>query len=249
MRTRVFGLTDIGRRRESNQDQLLVDDVAGIYAVADGMGGHAAGEVASQIAIEALADAMGGGSWRPRSASREEIVSKLRSAFEEGNRRICESVVSRGEWRGMGTTIVALVAAGDRALIGHVGDSRAYLLRDGKLHRLTEDHSWVSEQVRLGLLTDEEAHRHPMRNIITRALGNREELEVDVTEESLRDGDIFMLCSDGLSSMLSDDEILGTLRENRQDPETACRALVEQANERGGDDNITVVIMSNSTAN
>jgi protein phosphatase len=249
MRTRVFGLTDIGRRRDSNQDQLLVDDDAGVYAVADGMGGHAAGEVASQIAIEALADAMGSSSWKTQSASRDEIVSKLKDAFEEGNRRICESVVTRGEWRGMGTTIVALVAADDRALIGHVGDSRAYLLRDGKLHRLTDDHSWVSEQVRLGLLTDEEAHKHPMRNIITRALGNREELEVDVTEESLRAGDIFMLCSDGLTSMLSDDEILGTLRENPQDPEMACRALVEQANERGGDDNITVVILSNFAAN
>jgi protein phosphatase len=249
MKTRVFGLTDIGRRRESNQDQLLVDDDAGIYAVADGMGGHAAGEVASQIAIEALADGMGGGSWKPQTASREEIVGRLRNAFEEGNRRICESVVSRGEWRGMGTTIVALVAAGDRALIGHVGDSRAYLLRDGRLHRLTNDHSWVSEQVRLGLLTDEEAHKHPMRNIITRALGNREELEIDVTEESFQDGDVFLLCSDGLSSMLSDEEILGTLCESSEDPETACRALVEQANDRGGDDNITVVVISSSAAN
>jgi protein phosphatase len=246
---RVFGLTDVGRRRESNQDQLLVDESAGVFAVADGMGGHAAGEVASQIAIEALADAMGGRAWKAQAASREEIVSKLKGAFEEGNRRICESVISRGEWRGMGTTIVALVASGDRALIGHVGDSRAYLLRDGKLQRLTDDHSWVSEQVRLGLLTDEEAHKHPMRNIITRALGNREELEVDVTEESLREGDIFMLCSDGLSSMLSDDEILGTLAEHLQDPEAACRALVEQANDRGGDDNITVVILSSCAAN
>jgi protein phosphatase len=249
MKTRVFGLTDIGRRRENNQDQLLVDDRHGVYAVADGMGGHAAGEVASQIAIEALEDAMSVDEWRSGAASAQEIFNKLEEAFKEGNRRICESVVTRGEWRGMGTTIVALVASGDKALIGHVGDSRAYLLRDGRLVRLTNDHSWVSEQVRLGLLTDEEAHKHPMRNIITRALGNRDELEVDVTQERFLPGDIFLLCSDGLSSMLNDDEIRQTLSDQSRDPENACRMLVDQANDRGGDDNITVVVLAGSAAN
>jgi protein phosphatase len=249
MRIKVYGLTDIGRRRENNQDQLLVDDRHGVYAVADGMGGHAAGEVASQIAIEALEDAMSADSWHPGEASAQEIFERLEQAFKEGNRRICESVVSRGEWRGMGTTIVALVASGDRALIGHVGDSRAYLLRDGRLVRLTNDHSWVSEQVRLGLLTDEEAHKHPMRNIITRALGNREELEVDVTQEEFLPGDIYLLCSDGLSSMLSDEEIRRTLCDRPHDPENACKTLVELANERGGDDNITVVVLASSAAN
>jgi serine/threonine protein phosphatase PrpC len=249
MKPRVFGLTDIGRRRENNQDQLLVNDEIGVYAVADGMGGHAAGEVASQIAIEALEDAMSEDSWRADGASSKDIFKRLEEAFKEGNRRICESVITRGEWRGMGTTIVALVASGDRALIGHVGDSRAYLLRDGRLVRLTNDHSWVSEQVRLGLLTDEEAHKHPMRNIITRALGNREDLEVDVTEERFLPGDIFLLCSDGLSSMLSDDEIRRTLSEQAPDPEKACRELVDQANERGGEDNITVVVLAGGAPN
>jgi serine/threonine protein phosphatase PrpC len=249
MKNKVFGLTDIGRRRENNQDQLLVNDALGLYAVADGMGGHAAGEVASQIAIEALQDAMSADSWQPGAASTPEIFEKLEASFKEGNRRICESVITRGEWRGMGTTIVALVASGDRVLIGHVGDSRAYLLREGRLVRLTNDHSWVSEQVRLGLLTDEEAHKHPMRNIITRALGNRDELEVDVTQESCRQGDIFLLCSDGLTSMLSDEEIRQTLSDQAQDPEKACRELVEQSNAKGGDDNITVVVLVSSAAN
>jgi len=249
MKTQVFGLTDIGRRRENNQDQLLVNDALGIYAVADGMGGHAAGEVASQIAIEALHDAMSADRWQPGSASPQEIFQKLEEAFKEGNRRICEAVITRGEWRGMGTTIVAMVASGDKALIGHVGDSRAYLLREGRLVRLTNDHSWVSEQVRLGLLTDEEAHKHPMRNIITRALGNRDQLEVDVTQESILPDDLFLLCSDGLSSMLSDEEIRQTLCEQLQDPEKACKTLVEQANAQGGDDNITVVVLAGSSAN
>jgi protein phosphatase len=249
MKTTSFGLTDVGRRRENNQDRLLVDDARGVYAVADGMGGHAAGEVASRIAIEALADAMSNGDFDAGSLVAEEAAQRLESAFVEGNRRICESVVTRGEWRGMGTTIVALVALADRAVIGHVGDSRAYLLRDGVLRRLTNDHSWVSEQVRLGLLSDEEADRHPMRNIITRALGNREELEVDLTEQPLQADDIFLLCSDGLNTMLSDDEIGGILGNHGEDPEAACRTLVDEANARGGEDNITVVILSARSAN
>jgi protein phosphatase len=249
MRARTFGITDVGRRRESNQDQLLVDDERGIYAVADGMGGHAAGEVASHIAIEALADAMSNDEFDVDSMSPEEAAQRLERAFLEGNRRICESVITRGEWRGMGTTIVAIVALADRAVIGHVGDSRAYLLREGELQRLTNDHSWVSEQVRLGLLTHKEADRHPMRNIITRALGNREELEVDVTEEPVRPGDVFLLCSDGLNTMLSDDEIKQILDRHPGDPQTACRALIDEANERGGEDNITVVVFSAVNAN
>jgi protein phosphatase len=142
----------------------------------------------------------------------------------------------------MGTTIVALVTLEDRAVIGHVGDSRAYLLRDGELRRLTNDHSWVSEQVRMGLMTDEEAHRHPMRNIVTRALGNRPTLDVDINEAEALPSDVFLLCSDGLNSMLTDREITETLYENRQDPEAACQKLVEAANTKGGEDNITVIV-------
>ena len=208
------------------------------------MGGHAAGEVASHIAIEALADASENQGFSSVEMSAEEAGHKLQEAFIEGNRRICQSVTTRDEWRGMGTTIVAMVNLGDRAVIGHVGDSRAYLLRDDRLVRLTNDHSWVSEQVRLGLLTDAEAQRHPMRNIVTRAMGNRIDLDVDIKEEDVRPGDVFLLCSDGLNSMLEDEVITRILRDHAEDPRTACQALVDQANARGGEDNVTVIVLS-----
>jgi protein phosphatase len=242
MKTRVFGLTDVGRRRESNQDSLLVAPERGLYAVADGMGGHAAGEVASHIAIEALSEVLRDVTFQNDRTDPQTAATRLQDAFVEGNQRICDSVVTRGEWRGMGTTIVALVTLEDRAVIGHVGDSRAYLLRDGTLRRLTNDHSWVSEQVRMGLMTDEEAHRHPMRNIVTRALGNRPALDVDINEAEAIPSDVFLLCSDGLNSMLTDREISETLQANRQDPEVACQKLVEAANAKGGEDNITVIV-------
>jgi len=240
LRPRAFGLTDVGRCREVNQDELLIDPALGLYAVADGMGGHAAGEVASQLAIESLARAM---SDDPAEPTATGAAQQLERALHEGNRKICDSVLTHGEWRGMGTTIVALLALGDRVVIGHVGDSRAYLLREGKLHRLTSDHSWVNEQVKLGLMTDDEAHQHPMRNIVTRALGNRVDLKVDLTQEDVRPGDLFLLCSDGLNSMMSDGEILATLTAAGSDPEKVCHALVDRANQNGGEDNITVVVV------
>jgi len=242
MKILVFGLTDVGRRRESNQDSLLVAPERGLYAVADGMGGHAAGEVASHIAIEALSEVLHDTASFRDDADAQKAGNRLQDAFVEGNRRICDSVVTRGEWRGMGTTIVALVTLEDRAIVGHVGDSRAYLLRNGTLRRLTNDHSWVSEQVRMGLMTDEEAHRHPMRNIVTRALGNRPALDVDINEAEALPSDVFLLCSDGLNSMLTDQEIFETLQGNRNDPEAACHKLVEAANSKGGEDNITVIV-------
>jgi len=142
----------------------------------------------------------------------------------------------------MGTTIVAVLTLGQEAVIAHVGDSRAYRLRNGTLSRLTDDHSWVCEQVRAGLLDQNDAHRHPMRNIVTRALGNRADLEVELSREALLHGDTLLLCSDGLNSMLTDVEIRDTLRAHLDDPPAACRALVDGANARGGDDNITVVV-------
>lgn len=237
MKTKAYGLTDVGRRRENNQDQLLVDEQRDVYAIADGMGGHAAGEVASRIAIQALAETV-------NEAAEKAADSLLVDAFQEGNRRICESVLARGEWRGMGTTIVAIVVRGERVTIGHVGDSRTYVLRDGALVQLTGDHSWVAEQVRMGLLTDEEAHKHPMRNIVTRAMGNRVELDVEVSEQPIQAGDVFLLCSDGLNSMLGDDQIAEILASHRDDPVQACRALILSANEQGGEDNITVIVLN-----
>jgi protein phosphatase len=235
-------MSDVGRCRQTNQDQYLVDPALGVYAVADGMGGHAAGEVASRLAIGALAESMHVG--RSGEVSEPaEAAERLRAALTEGNRKICESMLSRAEWRGMGTTLVVLYTAGDTAVIGHVGDSRAYLLREGRLRQLTSDHSWVNEQVKLGLLTRDQAQRHPMRNIVTRALGNQPRVEVDVVHEPIRAGDVFALCSDGLNGMLTDDEIRDTLLEFGQVPHAACRALIDRANANGGEDNITVVVM------
>ena len=237
-------MSDVGRCRKVNQDMFLLDESLGLFAIADGMGGHAAGEVASDLAINALAGSLrdsdrGDGAWSPT-----EAAELLRIALNEGNRKICESVTARAEWRGMGTTMVALVLAEDRAVIGHVGDSRAYLLRDGELRQLTSDHSWVNEQVKLGLLTSEQAHRHPMRNIVTRALGNQPAVEVDLIVETIQPGDIFALCSDGLSGMLDDQEIREVLSARGSVPQAACQELVERANNRGGEDNITVIVMA-----
>ncbi len=244
MRLTVAGLSDVGRCRQTNQDQYLVDTELGVYAVADGMGGHAAGEIASDLAISALAESVRRSGEGGAPDSLDDGARRLRNALSEGNRRIIDSVVSRAEWRGMGTTVVAMMIVGDRLLIGNVGDSRAYLYRDGKLRQLTSDHSWVNEQVKLGLLTSDEAHRHPMRNIVTRVLGNQAEIEVDVADEPVLPGDVFMLCSDGLNGMLRDPEICEIIAAHADVPQQACRALVDRANANGGEDNITVVVMT-----
>ncbi len=235
------GMSDVGRCRQANQDQFVVDVGLGLYAIADGMGGHAAGEVASALAIAALAESLRAEPLAGLEAT--QVAERLCGAINDGNRRICESITSRPDWRGMGTTVVALVTAGGTAVFGHVGDSRAYRLRGSELELLTSDHSWVNEQVRLGLLTHEQAQRHPMRNIVTRALGNQTRVDVDVAEEPMRPGDVFILCSDGLSGMVPDAEIREIALDHAARPRAACRALVERANANGGEDNITVVVL------
>jgi len=235
MKARAFGLSDVGRRRETNEDSFLVEPRFDLYVVADGMGGYAAGEVASRIAVDSLRDALAG----PRNGG---AAVSLQEAVHEANVRICDSQAEANQ-HGMGTTLVAMLVEDGRAVIGHVGDSRAYLLRDGTLRRLTSDHSWVNEQVKLGLISDEAAQRHPMRNIVTRALGSRGEVTAEVREEGLRPGDVVLLCSDGLNTMLPDEEIFGVLSRHGGDPERACRELVSRANERGGEDNTTVVVV------
>jgi protein phosphatase len=244
LKIRSHGCRDVGRVRESNEDFLLVDDATGLWAVADGMGGHAAGEVASELAVRALAEsvraAVDGSPLADAAAARR----CLEAGLEAANRRICDSIAAHPDQRGMGTTLVTAVVVGETAVIAHVGDSRAYLLRDGQLHRLTEDHSWVNEQVRHGLLSREEAHRHPMRNVVTRALGTRGETVPEFGDAALRPGDAVLLCSDGLNVMMTDDQIRETLLPHRDDPAAACDALVRAANERGGGDNTTVIVLA-----
>ena len=235
MRAAAFGLSDVGRRRESNEDAFLVDARSDLYIIADGMGGYAAGEVASRIAVDSLKEVLSG----PHDG---KAAVRLQDAVQEANARICDSQ-AQADQRQMGTTLVAMVVENERAIIGHVGDSRAYLLREGALRRLTSDHSWVNEQVKLGLLSDEAAQRHPMRNIVTRALGSRTEATAELREEGIRSGDVFLLCSDGLNTMVPDPEIDAILQRSGEDPERACRELVSRANERGGEDNTTVVVV------
>jgi len=222
--------SDVGRVRRRNEDAYLVQDP--VYAVADGMGGHRGGDVASTMSLEALeaADIAGRG------------APALTAAIRTANRAVLERGEADRELSGMGTTITAVLVQGDRAHLAHVGDSRAYLFRDGALRQLTEDHTMVQEMVRRGQLTPAQADNHPQRSIITRALGAEGDLDVDELAVDLRPGDRLLLCSDGLSGMVSDAAIAGALTE-AADPQAACDRLVEMANEAGGDDNITAVVI------
>ncbi|MBI2169866.1 MAG: Stp1/IreP family PP2C-type Ser/Thr phosphatase [Actinobacteria bacterium] len=221
--------SDVGRTRAANEDSFLRDDEALVFAVADGMGGHRAGDVASSTALEVLESHFG-------------ETGDLVTAIEVANAEIFTRAQADPELRGMGTTVTALRVEGETAHVAHVGDSRAYLLRDGELTRVTDDHSLVEELVREGRLTPEEAAVHPQRSIITRALGVDEAVVVDTYEVDLRVGDRVLVCSDGLTSMLRDEEIAPILRQSN-DPQQAADALVEAANRAGGEDNITVVIL------
>jgi PPM family protein phosphatase len=223
--------TDVGRVRDGNEDAYLVDDAMGLIAVADGMGGHRAGEVASATALEALRAAITGG--RP-----------LRESIEDANDAVYTKSLTDTSLRGMGTTLTAgTLVAGDTVLVGHVGDSRAYLLHDGELRQVTNDHSLVEELVREGRLTADEAAVHPQRSIITRALGVDASVEVDVYPVELVPGDRLLLCSDGLTGMVAPDDIAATLR-RESDPTRAAAQLVDAANAAGGEDNITVVVVA-----
>jgi len=223
--------TDVGRVRDGNEDAYLVDDAMGLVAVADGMGGHRAGEVASATALEALRAAISSG--RP-----------LRESIEDANTAVFTKSLTDTSLRGMGTTLTAgTLVAGGTVLVGHVGDSRAYLLHDGELRQVTVDHSLVEELVREGRLTVDEAAVHPQRSIITRALGVDATVEVDVYAVELAPGDRLLLCSDGLTGMLQPDDIAATLR-REDDPRRAATQLIDAANVAGGEDNITVVVVA-----
>jgi protein phosphatase len=224
------GVTDVGRQRNANEDHLVM--AAPFFAVADGMGGARAGEVASAIAAEAVEEA---------SDSGEAAEKQLERLAREANRRIYDLAVTDESRRGMGTTLTAAKVHGDEVSLGHVGDSRAYLLRDGELEQITRDHSLVAELERTGQITAEAAEHHPQRSIITRALGPESDVEVDTYTIAGRDGDVFLLCSDGLTSMISDAE-LGSLLRTAGDLQGAADALVRAANQSGGKDNITVVL-------
>ena len=224
------GKSDVGRQRSSNEDSLLLEPP--FFVVADGMGGARAGEVASQIATEAFSE-------EPDDELPPE--SRLERIARAANSKIYELAATDESRRGMGTTLTAAMVVGDEVSIGHVGDSRAYRLRDDKLEQLTKDHSLVAELERTGQISPEAAEHHPQRSIITRALGPEPDVEVDTYTISGRDGDVYLLCSDGLTGMVSDDEVSAILRGGESLVE-AAEALVRAANQSGGKDNITVVL-------
>ena len=223
-------VTDVGRQRQSNEDSYF--ERSPLFAVADGMGGARAGEVASRMAVEELAS-------MDDSGSRAE--ERLREVARGANRRIYEMAQGDSEHAGMGTTFTAVLVSGREVAVGHVGDSRLYRLREGAFERLTDDHSLVEELVRQGKLTPEEAEVHPQRSIITRALGPESDVQVDTFTHTARDGDVYLLCSDGLSGMVSDDAMRQILAESSS-LEDAARALIDAANANGGKDNITAVL-------
>jgi len=228
---RSASTTDPGRKRRQNEDAFVARPP--IFAIADGMGGARAGEIASELAAGALKDANmdGGGA---------ELVKRL---VQEANRRVHERAASDPSTSGMGTTMtIALIEPSGELTFGHVGDSRAYMLRDGRLEQLTDDHSLVAELVRRGELSARDAEVHPQRSVITRALGTDPDVDVDTFTWQPEDGDVYLICSDGLSDMVAGDAIEEILRQNRDDLDAAARALVKAANRSGGDDNITAVL-------
>ena len=240
-------MTHVGMKRSNNQDAYCVlsgsnapPGIDALLAVADGMGGHQAGEIASNMAIQGLvgrlsAEDAGHRTW-PGPGRDERFMAKVTREINAEVHR----AGSQPETRGMGTTLTAAVLAGPRLLLAHVGDSRGYLYREGELHQITRDHSWVDEEISRGALTPDQARDHPRRNILTRALGTEAKVQVDRTVIEVKDGDLLLLCSDGLHSLVRDDEI-GTILA-REEPQIACEALVERANALGGGDNITVIV-------
>lgn len=246
MQLRAYGLSDLGRKRQGNEDAFIADEQRGVFIVCDGMGGHNAGEVASARAIEVVTGFV---------RERFQVLRQLAEAPTPQNGQAAQVLVEQAvqaacaeiyrmaqadpNKRGMGTTFVGLFTAGEKAVIGHVGDSRVYLLRQGQSHRLTEDHTLVAAQLKAGTITKSEAAKSPYRNVITRAVGIQESVQVDTLLVDLLPGDLFLLCSDGLHGYLSDGEASGLLASAPWDQ--LPKKLVDLANSRGGKDNITVV--------
>lgn len=251
MRVESDFISDVGLKRKANEDNFCADDQQSLYVVADGMGGHAAGEIASQLAVETIEQFV-------KLTSVDHDVTwpfgldgnlslngnRLKTSIRFANRRVLEKTREKAEYEGMATTVVAALIGEDRADIAHVGDSRIYLIREGKIRCVTSDHSWVNEQVLSGIIDSAQARTHPLRNVVTRALGGKEDLEVEMQSLELQDLDLLLLCSDGLTSMIDDDEILRIILADGNDMNQALASLVEAANGSGGDDNTTAILVS-----
>jgi serine/threonine protein phosphatase PrpC len=243
--------SDAGLKRTSNEDSYSTRPDVGLFVVADGMGGHVAGEVASRVAVEAIeafiqetAGADKNRTWPfPFDPTVSLEANRLRAAFRLANRKIASAIADSQDLRGMATTASAVLLGPQGASVAHVGDSRVYVLRGGTLEQITHDHSWVEEQVRAGTLTPSAARQHPWRNVVTRALSGGDDPEVDVTEVAPRPGERYLLCSDGLFTVVPDNRITELLGDRQAPLDAIAGALVAAANDAGGPDNITALIL------
>ena len=248
LRIEVAGETNVGMKRNHNEDNFSITEESGLYIVADGMGGHASGEVASKMAVDSLQEFFAATANDPertwpykmdRSKGYEE--NRLITGIKLANLRIYESAQRDARQRGMGTTIVTMFAVEDGVYVAHVGDSRVYRVRDNKIEQLTEDHSLLNDYIKMKRLTPEEIQNFPHKNVIVRALGMKDTVKVDTRFEQPRAGDTYLLCSDGLSGPVSDPE-MQEITSNSPDLKTAATRLIEKANAHGGPDNVTVVL-------
>ena len=240
MQLSVAAGTDVGRIRAGNEDNLYADadQERGLFIVADGMGGHAAGEVASEMAVQIVAREMA----TIHDLGGDEPLVMLGEALRNANRAIYERTIVEADKQGMGTTASCLMMGNGRWIIGHIGDSRIYLLRDGVFRQITKDHSYVQEQVDAGFLTPEQARYHPYSNVITRCVGANANVEADVMTGDIQNGDVYLLASDGLTGMVEDPQ-LRKIMETRTSPGRMVDSMITEANKRGGLDNITAIVV------
>ncbi|HYW30641.1 MAG TPA: Stp1/IreP family PP2C-type Ser/Thr phosphatase [Gemmatimonas sp.] len=240
MQLSVAAGTDVGRIRAGNEDSLYADadPERGLFIVADGMGGHAAGEVASEMAVQIVARDLAS----VRDLSGSDPLMQMADALRNANRAIYERTIVEADKQGMGTTASCLLMGNGRWIIGHIGDSRVYLLREGTFRQVTKDHSYVQEQVDAGFLTPEQARYHPYSNVITRCVGANASVEADVLHGELRNGDVYLVASDGLTGMVEDPQLKKIL-ETRTNPGQMVNSMITEANRRGGLDNITAIVV------
>lgn len=237
------GASDIGRKRKSNQDSICLEPNHHFYAVADGMGGHNGGDIASQLSVKVMPEFLA-------SQSEREPALLMKEMIQEINRAILEEAQNKPELRGMGTTISAILFAGTQLVIGNVGDSRVYVINNQHIYQLTRDHSFVQEKLNMGIYTRDEALRDPQKNVLVRSVGFEEEVNVDIFSYRINKNDIFLICSDGLHGKVSDADILHLVHDYIPDPGAATKEqldiavskLIHQANENGGQDNISVIL-------
>ncbi|MCB1214961.1 MAG: Stp1/IreP family PP2C-type Ser/Thr phosphatase [Deltaproteobacteria bacterium] len=247
MKIQCYGISNVGMKRSQNEDSYLINDEIGLYMVADGMGGHLGGEFASKLAVTTVEELLSGfldpevTQIHGVNTEGSDVGDRLLHAIQEAGRRIHHESLYDEKLRGMGTTAVAVLFDNGKFYVAHVGDSRAYLLRESALQQLTEDHSLVTEQVKAGMISAKDAKSHKLKNVITRSVGYQEEVEADLKVLEAQDGDRIMMCSDGLSNLVEHHEIQEIMKD--LELQEACEKLVKTANARGGDDNITVVML------